>query len=249
MPPIERVLLLHRDYLVLNKVPGESVEPLAAPGSGMVDLPRSLGKDLGGGFLPAAPHRLDVPVSGCVLFARNPGTLAFLSRCFRSPGLVEKTYWAVVEPGAPELLAPPGSPPFPWVELVHWLEPGRGNRILAYDGEGPGRKKAVLRCRLLGRGERYLFLELRLVTGRRHQIRAQLSRAGLPVKGDLKYGARRSEKAGGIRLHCRSLAFPDPEDRDGDRMIRVEAPPPCPDGLWGAFMEAACRPACPPARP
>ncbi|MDR2070366.1 MAG: RNA pseudouridine synthase [Treponema sp.] len=248
----DRIVKIHDDYLALNKVPGESVEALASPRDGVVDLPRALRDELGGPFLPAAPHRLDLPVSGCVLFARNPKTLGFLGDCFRTPGRVEKLYWGIA--GAPRKSAasenpvPPGSvpwdrvppgfaPPDPsaWVELVHWLETGRGNRVLARGEDGPGRKRGVLRYRVLGRGEHYLFLEILLVTGRHHQIRAQLSRAGLPIKGDLKYGARRGDR--GIRLHCRALAFPDPAG--GDRVVRVEAPPPEIDGLWRAFIDAA----------
>jgi 23S rRNA pseudouridine1911/1915/1917 synthase len=249
MTLMDRILKLSGDYLVLNKVPGESAE--AAPGEGMIDLPRALQKELGDPLPPGAPHRLDVPVSGCVLFARNPLALSFFSGCFRTPGQVEKIYWAITEVPreARECPGPPENPEPGGAELVHWLAAGRGNRSLAYDGPGPGRKKSVLRCRVLGRGDRYLFLEIRLITGHHHQIRAQLSHIGLPVKGDLKYGARRSEKNGGIRLHCRSLAFPRPPEEDGpvpqggpageDRIIRVEAPPPAPDNLWRAFLSAA----------
>jgi 23S rRNA pseudouridine1911/1915/1917 synthase len=251
----DRIVQLHDDYLVLNKIPGESVEALASPQGGIVDLPRVLQRELGDAVPPAAPHRLDVPVSGCVLFARNRRTLAFFGGCFRDPGLVEKIYWGIAAPprnaAGPEQPVPAGLVPADavvlpdtvppdgaaWVELVHWLGAGRGNRSVAYDNDGPGRKKSVLRYRILGRGEHYLFLEIRLITGRRHQIRAQLSRIGLPIKGDLKYGARRSEPSGGIRLHCHSLAFPDPAGTD--RIIRAEAPPPLIDNLWRAFMDAA----------
>jgi 23S rRNA pseudouridine1911/1915/1917 synthase len=246
----DRIIQLCDDYLVLNKLPGESAEALASPQGSIVDLPGALRRELGDAVPLVAPHRLDVPVSGCVLFARNPRTLAFLGACFRNPGQVEKLYWGITEPrretGKAGVSAPgpvpagalPGEPgQAEYAELAHWLAAGRGNRSVAYDEDGPGRKKSVLRYRVLGRGDRYLFLEILLITGRRHQIRAQLSRIGLPVKGDLKYGARRSEKAGGIRLHCRSLAFPSPAG-DG-RIIRAEAPPPLIDNLWRAFFEAA----------
>jgi 23S rRNA pseudouridine1911/1915/1917 synthase len=262
----DRIVTCSGDYLVLNKLPGESaeaVEPAGTPagaagpaetggdpGRGIRGLPGLLRRELGAGdFFPV--HRLDVPVSGCVLFARNPRALAFFSECFRTPGRVEKTYWAVTElprnpggKGLPEGLlrtfpreGPPETPAEGSTELVHWLEAGRGNRSLTFDQDGPGRKKSILRCRVLGRGDRYLFLEIRLITGRRHQIRAQLSHIGLPVKGDLKYGARRSEKGGGIRLHARSLAFPGMEGGT----VRVEALPPLTDNLWQALIDAACR--------
>jgi 23S rRNA pseudouridine1911/1915/1917 synthase len=93
---------------------------------------------------------------------------------------------------------------------------------------------------LAGRGRDYLFLEIELVTGRHHQIRAQLERIGLHVKGDLKYGARRSEKNGGIRLHARSFSFPDMAG-NGKR-IAVQADPPLQDNLWQAFQQAVKMP-------
>jgi Pseudouridylate synthases, 23S RNA-specific len=91
-----------------------------------------------------------------------------------------------------------------------------------------------LRYRITGEGENYLFLEIELLSGRHHQIRAQLAKEGLHIKGDLKYGAKRSEKGGGIRLHARSLSFPDPLKKDG--RIRVTANPPEPDNLWQSMM-------------
>jgi 23S rRNA pseudouridine1911/1915/1917 synthase len=142
---------------------------------------------------------------------------------------VEKRYWAVTEmPSLSPDLAESG-------ELIHWItHDARANKSRAFDEPGPGRKKAILRYRLAGRGERYLFFEIELVTGRHHQIRAQFAHSGLPVKGDLKYGARRSERGGGIRLHARSLCFPDPAGKE--ERILVTAPPPVQDTLWEAFM-------------
>jgi 23S rRNA pseudouridine1911/1915/1917 synthase len=240
-----RIVKLCDDYLVVNKIPGESVEPLADM-SGMIDLPLDLQKELGG--QPSAVHRLDVPVSGCVLFARTPQALAFFNACFRSAGedppeqarpsgglYMEKIYWGIAELPRNEI---PTSG-----EMVHWLAPGKGNRSNVFNEVGPGRKKAVLRYQILGRGEHYLFLSIKLVTGRRHQIRAQLAHAGLPIKGDLKYGARRSERNGGIRLHSYSLAFPEfvppPVNAAGDNRITVSALPPFVDNLWEAFIKAA----------
>jgi 23S rRNA pseudouridine1911/1915/1917 synthase len=123
-------------------------------------------------------------------------------------------------------------------DLIHWLAfDRRQNKSRAFTEPGPDRKKGILRCRLCGTGLRYLFLEINLITGRHHQIRAQLAALGMPVKGDLKYGARRSEKTGGIRLHARSLSFPNPTGT-GDP-LRVTAAPPLRDPLWEAFEETA----------
>lgn len=225
-----RLLFVNEAAAVLNKLPGETAEG-ARPG--MVDIPGMLAA-YWGGEPPAAVHRLDVPVSGCLLLARTPAARAFLSEAFAG-GRVEKHYWAILE-------APPAAAGIPEAgELVHWLETDRRrNKSIAHNEEKPGRKRAVLRCRILGRGDRYLFAEVEPLTGRRHQIRAQFAALGLHVKGDLKYGARRSERGGGIRLHARSLAFPNP--LDPGEIIRVTAPPPLPDNLWAAFEEAAGNP-------
>jgi 23S rRNA pseudouridine1911/1915/1917 synthase len=226
-----RILYEDENCIVVNKLPGEAAEGAAG---GMVDLPRLLAAARPGPFPPAAVHRLDVPVSGCLLFARNPHALSFLSAAFSgaSGQGVEKRYWAITE------LPPPDTELRESGELVHWIQSDRrANKSKAFDEDGPGRKKAILRYRLLGRGLHYLFFEIELVTGRRHQIRAQLACLGLHVKGDLKYGARRSEKEGGIRLHARSLCFPDPARRDA--LIRVTAPPPVRDSLWDALGESA----------
>ena len=230
--------ILHCDAacVVVNKIAGEAVE---GAGKNMADLPRLLAAELSADAelpapkyspalpaedalsLPRAVHRLDVPVSGCAVFARTGAALGFLNNEFKANN-VNKYYWAVVEGNG-------GSQEY--AELVHWLEFNpQKNKSFAYNEPGPGRKKAVLRYRLAGKGENYSFLEIELITGRHHQIRAQLERLGLHIKGDLKYGARRSEKTGGIRLHARSISFPNPSD-NGNR-ITVQADPPLQDNLW-----------------
>jgi len=244
-----RILYCDASCVVVNKIAGEAVE---GAGKGMADLPKLLAAELSApnyppAFpekdalpLPTAVHRIDVPVSGCAAFARTGAALCFLNDTF-SGGSAIKQYWAIVEMTAND--------PFPEgaesAEYIHWVQfdPKR-NKSIAHNEPGPGRKKAVLRCRLAGRGERYLFLEIDLITGRHHQIRAQLERLGLRIKGDLKYGARRSEPAGGIRLHARSLSLPDPgrDPADGhlggsNKRITVQADPPLQDSLWQAFAE------------
>ena len=229
----ERLLFLNDACMVINKLPGESSET--------INLPEEIfppGKN------PLPVHRLDTPVSGCLLLARNPEAAAFLGAAFAGhDARVVKRYWAIIEkPLAANALPPSG-------ELVHWLSENRkANKSFAAEaGEGPpslkrrrGRlKKAILRYRLAGEGDHYLFMEIDLVTGRHHQIRAQLAAVGLHIKGDLKYGARRSEKAGGIRLHARSLTFPNP--LENDETITVTAPPPVMDSLWTALAESIGR--------
>jgi len=227
--------------IVLNKGCGEAMEGAS---ESAVDLPALLKETYGTAlnrdgkpFPPTAVHRLDVPVTGCALFARNPQALAFLNDCF-AQALARKTYWAIVEKPEEGLsnLARQG-------ELVHWIAvDSRHNKSYAHLEERPDRKQAVLRYRIVGEGDHYLFLEIELITGRHHQIRAQLAALGLHIKGDLKYGSRRSEKNGGIRLHARSLAFPDPLSDEDDPVkrpyIQVVAPIIEPDRLWQDFERA-----------
>jgi 23S rRNA pseudouridine1911/1915/1917 synthase len=217
--------------MVINKLPGEAAE---GAGKGMIDLPPVLQQQFGGAFF--AVHRLDVPVSGCTLFARTPGALSFLSAAFAA-GRVQKHYWAIVEMPPPNLSLEPAG------ELIHWLETDRRrHKSTAHTEKGPGRKQAVLRYAITGRGTNYLFMEIALITGRHHQIRAQLANLGLHIKGDLKYGSKRSEKNGGIRLHAYALRFPAPPGspgNTGEGYILAKALPPLRDRLWEDFEKSA----------
>jgi 23S rRNA pseudouridine1911/1915/1917 synthase len=249
MPP---VLYESQACIVLNKGCGQAME--GASGS-VLDLPALLKETYGTvlnregkPFSPTAVHRLDVPVTGCALFARTPQALAFLNDCF-ALGLARKTYWAIVEKpeqgktGKEHVSALPREG-----ELVHWLAvDSRHNKSFAHTEEGPQRKQAILRYRIAGEGEHYLFMVIELITGRHHQIRAQLAAIGLHIKGDLKYGSCRSEKNGGIRLHARSLAFPDPLHQGSPGThpnnlswpyIQVVAPIIEGDRLWQDFEKA-----------
>lgn len=179
-------------------------------------------------------HRLDRPVSGLVVFARTSKALSRLNDMFRN-GQVHKTYWAIVESEKLKVIA---SPHFDQgakksEEMVtHWLTRNeKQNKSYAYDHEVPGSKKAVLSCRPIGQSERYTLLEVNLMTGRHHQIRCQLAAMGCPIKGDLKYGARRSNPDGSISLLARRVEFVHPVSKEP---ISVEAPLPA-DNLWRSF--------------
>ena len=166
-------------------------------------------------------HRLDRPVSGLVIFARTSKALTRLNEMFRS-GEVKKTYWAVVKNAHKE----------PENELVHYLVRNeKQNKSFAYDKEVPNSKKAILDYRLIGHSENYYLLEVDLKTGRHHQIRCQLAKMGCPIKGDLKYGAPRSNPDGSICLHARKVRFIHPVSKE---LIELEAP--LPEGnLWKGF--------------
>jgi len=232
-------MIYHNDAcVVINKLPGESAENILSE----IFRSEHIRLDNEGDKFLEPVHRLDVPVSGCLLLARTPEAAAFLGAAFaRRDSRVEKKYWAIIEkPETGNALPEKG-------ELVHWLGVnGKTNKAFALPPDAINEtstaskhkalKKAILRYRIAGQGDHYLFLEIDLVTGRHHQIRAQLAALGLHIKGDLKYGARRSEKSGGIRLHAYSLAFPSP--LNPSEIIRVKAQPPVMDSLWTAFSEA-----------
>jgi len=255
-PVKSRILYQSAACVVVNKLIGEAVE--GAMG-GMTDLRRELSGAINSEQLTMrneklgnsneklgnnkekirnkvevveAVHRLDVPVTGCALFALTKDSLSFLNAAFAGDSIlpcpVEKTYWAVIE--KPSRLLPESG------EFIHYIETVSGkNKSYAHKKDGQGRKKAVLLYRVTGEGRNYLFIEVQLLSGRHHQIRAQFAAEGLHIKGDLKYGAKRSEKGGGIRLHARSLSFPDPLNRS--EIIHVTADPPVMDNLWKGFMK------------
>ena len=166
-------------------------------------------------------HRLDRPVSGLVVFARTSKALERLNRMF-SQGEVHKTYWAITQ----------NMPAEPEGTLEHWLTRNeQQNKSYASDREKPGSKRAILKYKVIGQSERYNLLEINLLTGRHHQIRCQLAAMGCPIKGDLKYGARRSNPDGSISLLSRRVEFVHPVSK---QTIVVEAPLPD-DPLWKAF--------------
>ncbi|WP_294534738.1 RluA family pseudouridine synthase [uncultured Bacteroides sp.] len=166
-------------------------------------------------------HRLDRPVSGLVIFAKTSKALTRLNEMFRT-NAVKKTYWAVVK----------NAPKEPEGELVHFLVRNeKQNKSYAYEKEVPNSKKAVLDYRLIARSDYYYLLEVDLKTGRHHQIRCQLAKMGCPIKGDLKYGAQRSNPDGSICLHARRVRFVHPVSKE---LIELEAPLP-PGNLWKGF--------------
>lgn len=163
-------------------------------------------------------HRLDRPVSGLVLFAKTSKALPRMNEMFRN-GEVKKTYWAIVR----------NKPPHEEGELVHWLVRNeKQNKSYASDTERHDAKKAILCYKLIAASDNYYLLEIDLKTGRHHQIRCQLAKMGCPIKGDLKYGADRSNKDGGISLHSRSAEFVHPVSK---QPVRIVASVPD-DKLW-----------------
>lgn len=149
-------------------------------------------------------HRLDRPVSGLVVFAKTSKALSRLNDMFRT-GDVHKTYWAVVKRRD---IAPEGT-------LTDWLTRNeRQNKSYAHEREVPGAKKAVLKYKVRAVADNYMLIEVTLLTGRHHQIRCQLAHMGCPIKGDLKYGAPRSNPDGSISLLSRRVEFVLPVSKE-----------------------------------
>ncbi|PDP81870.1 RluA family pseudouridine synthase [Prevotella intermedia] len=168
-------------------------------------------------------HRLDRPVSGLVVFAKTSKALSRLNDMFRK-GEVKKTYWAMVQ-------TPPAEPEG---TLTNWLVRNeKQNKSYAYDHEVPNAKKAILEYKTVGQTEHYTLLEVNLLTGRHHQIRCQLSTIGCPIKGDLKYGARRSNPDGSISLLSRTVEFIHPVSKEN---ISVVSPLPA-EKVWDNFRK------------
>lgn len=175
-------------------------------------------------------HRLDRPVSGLVVFAKTSKALTRLNNMFRD-GDVHKTYWAIVE--RREKTTGGYVPDGEWHQLDNWLVRNeKQNKSYAYNREKPNAKLAKLRYRVIGASERYTLLEVQLMTGRHHQIRCQLAAMGCPIKGDLKYGAKRSNPDGSISLLARRVEFVHPVSKEN---IIAEAPLPN-DNLWRAIF-------------
>ncbi|MCL2242896.1 MAG: RNA pseudouridine synthase [Treponema sp.] len=229
LPFQSRILYQSEACVVINKRIGEAVEGAQ---KNMINLKANLAAYIKTELIEAV-NRLDVPVTGCALFALTKPSLSFLGSAFSESLSVKKIYWAIVEKSSSAAKQPESG------ELVHWIETGSAvNKSFAHnecgmDSGSRERKKAILRYRITGEGKNYLFTEIELISGRHHQIRAQFAAIGLHIKGDLKYGAKRSEKDGGIRLHARFLAFPNPVNEND--LISVTADPPAMDNLWQAF--------------
>ncbi len=213
--------------LVVNKHSGDLVQPDPSGESALEDQIKAYIKvrdrKPGAVFLGVV-HRIDRPVSGAVLFAKTSKALTRLNEMIRN-GEIRKTYWAITE----------ATPNPEEGELVHYiLRDGRTNRSRAYDAPKPDAKRALLRYRTRGASTNYTLVEVELLTGRHHQIRAQLSKIGCPIRGDLKYGAKRSIEGGGISLHSREVALDHPVRHEP---ITVTAPVPAGDSLWAFFKD------------
>jgi 23S rRNA pseudouridine1911/1915/1917 synthase len=167
-------------------------------------------------------HRIDRPVSGVVVFARTGKALTRLNKMFQDKE-IQKTYWTVTR----------DNPPHKERTITHFLiRKPKQNKSFAHDKKVPDSKESSLTYTLKGKSDNFYFLEINPHTGRHHQIRSQLSKIGCPIKGDLKYGAKRSNKNASIHLHARKIVFVHPVKKEP---IEIKANPPK-DVLWDEFV-------------
>lgn len=218
--------ILYEDnhIIAINKSSSDIVQGDKTGDKPLVDTVREYLKERyskSGNVFCGVVHRLDRPVSGVVLFAKTSKALARLNEMLRGHE-IKKKYWAIV-------VKPPQEQ---GATLKHYLVHNeRQNKSYAYTTEKKDSKLAVLHYVTIGKSERYTLLEVDLHTGRHHQIRCQLAAVGAVIKGDLKYGAPRSNPDGGISLHARSVEFVHPVRKE---LVVITAPLPT-DKLWTAF--------------
>ena len=220
-----QVLYEDNHIIIVNKESGEIVQGDKTGDVPLSDIVKQYIKEThakpGAVFLGVV-HRLDRPVSGVVVFAKTSKALTRLNNMFRD-GEIHKTYWALCS-NRPEKIEG---------ELDNWLVRNeKQNKSYVYDKEKPNAKRARLHYQVIGATDRYTLIEVHLMTGRHHQIRSQLAHIGCPIKGDLKYGAKRSNPDGSISLLARRVEFIHPVSKE---KIIVEAPLPN-DNIWKCIV-------------
>ena len=220
-----RILFEDNHLIIVNKLAGELVQGDYTGDVPLLEKVREyirIAYDKPGNVFTGLVHRLDRPTSGIVVFAKTSKALGRMNALFEKRE-VDKTYWALVREKPLESQA----------RLVDYLKKDqKKNRSFSYPKGTGGTKKAVLNYKVLGKSESYYLLEIKLETGRHHQIRVQLANIGCPIKGDLKYGFPRSNKNASISLHARFLSFQHPVSKEE---IKVTAPLPVKDKVWEYF--------------
>ena len=223
----DNIAVLYEDnhIIVVSKRPGDIVQGDKTGDMPLVDIVKEYLREKyskPGNVFCGLTHRIDRPTSGAVIFAKTSKALSRMAELFRTGG-VEKTYHAIL---------PLKDIPDAGTLENYLVRDGRTNRSRAYDTPREGAKRAVLHYAVLSRGKNYMLAQIDLETGRHHQIRCQFSSIGLPLRGDLKYGARRSLPGGGISLHSRRVEFDHPVRHEP---VSVTAPVPAGDNLWAVF--------------
>lgn len=219
-----QVLYEDNHIIIVNKKPGEIVQGDKTGDKPLSEIVKEYLKEKynkPGNVFVGVVHRLDRPVAGIVVFAKTSKALTRLNNMFRE-GEVHKTYLAISR----------DRPPKDSDTLTHYITTvERNNKSYASDRPSPRAKEARLAYRYVAASDRYHLIEVQLMTGRKHQIRVQLSAIGSPIRGDLKYGDKRSNPDGSISLMARSISFEHPVSHE---QVEITAPLPD-DPLWQAF--------------
>ncbi len=224
VPVSDRVLHEDNHLIVVNKEASEIVQGDITGDKPLSEEVKSFLKtkyNKPGNVFTGVVHRIDRPVSGAVIFAKTGKGLSRMNELVKNHG-VKKTYWAIVQ----------NRPEEPSGELVSYLwRDQKKNKSFPVKKTKAGAKQAILTYKLIGESQKYFLLEVDLKTGRHHQIRVQLASMGCPIKGDLKYGAPRSNPDGSISLHARKIEFNHPIKKE---KLSITAPAPQ-DELWNFF--------------
>jgi len=220
----DQIIFEDNHMMVINKKAGQLVQGDKTGDLSLLELIKDFIKkrdDKPGNVFLGLVHRIDRPTSGLVIYAKTSKALSRLTVMVKDRE-VKKTYWALV---AKEMI--PKSQ-----RLVHYLQKNeKTNKATVFVKPTDGAKESILTYQIIKTLDNYQLLEIDLETGRHHQIRAQLSKIGVPIKGDLKYGAPRSNPDGGISLHARKLNFIHPVTKEN---IEITAPVPQNDAVWKA---------------
>lgn len=220
----EQIVFEDNHLLVINKLPGQLVQGDKTGDLSLLDLIKNFIKKRDqkpGNVFLGLVHRIDRPTSGLVIYAKTSKALSRLTQMVKNRE-IKKTYWAIV----PKVEIPRSQ------RLVHYLQKNeKNNKSTVFPNITEGAKEAILNYEIIKTLDNFQLLEVDLETGRHHQIRAQLSKIGVPIKGDLKYGSARSNSDGGIHLHARKLEFVHPVTLENLTLI---APVPKNDAVWKA---------------
>ena len=216
----ERIIYFDQNFCVVTKLPGENSQ---------TDIPKIFKDEIESRLekkidFIECPHRLDMPVSGVQIIAFNKTTFDLFTKNFQN-NKIHKTYWAIVE-GLQE--SENGT-------LEDYLVFNtKKQKAFLYDEEVRKSKKVILDYQIIGKGQKYSFVEVNPKTGRTHQIRAQLAKNSMVIKGDVKYGARRSDSIPGIRLFAKSIKTPVPNSKE---IVEFVSPIFPMDNLWKSFVD------------
>ena len=220
----DQIVFEDNHLLVINKRAGQLVQGDKTGDLSLLDLLKNFIKKRDqkpGNVFLGLVHRIDRPTSGLVIYAKTSKALSRLTQMVKNRE-IKKTYWAVV----PKVEIPKSQ------RLIHYLQKNeKNNKSTVFPKATEGAKEAILNYEIIKTLDNFQLLEVDLETGRHHQIRAQLSKIGVPIKGDLKYGSARSNPDGGIHLHARQLELVHPVTKEN---IKITAPVPHNDAVWKA---------------